>query len=333
MNKFREFYHKHPRWTYALAVLALLLIGLAVWLAVSRKCSDGLPEAETPADTGALRLSLLPTAECLPLYVADAAGIFDSLGLDVVIADRRAQFDADTALYGHSAHVAATDLVRLHYQTTRGHKATVLAGLQGAWGVVVAPRQRTTDIKALKDRLLGISRYSASDFYGYQALSSAELEYGDMLRAQVNDFGVRANMVLAAQTEAAVLPEPYLKWALSQKARTLWTAKEADANIGCLAAQPDVLTSKRRSAQVELLFKGYNLAVKRIAKRGLQGCDSIIARRFDLPLETIQKLKLPRYRSAALPSALAIERSRTFLSQRGVALSGSLLMDDRYIKK
>lgn len=333
MNMLKEFHTNHRRMAYALYAAIFILIVLSAWLVLSRRNDDGLPPADSSSDTGALRVSLLPTAECLPFYVAEAIGVYDSLGLGVVIEDRRAQFDADTALYGHSAHLAATDLVRLHYQTTRGNKAVVLMGLQGVWGVVVAPGLRAGSIKELPDRLMGMSRYSASDLFASQALSNANMDYDDMLRAQANDFGVRANMVVQAQTEVAVLPEPFLAWAGKLKARTLWQVPETEAAVGCLAAQPDVLASKRRSAQVELLLKGYNIAVKHISKKGLQGCDTLVAARYNVPLETLQQMKLPRYKPAALPPATAIERSRSFLSQRGIALSASLLMDDRYIKK
>lgn len=315
------------------AAVLLMVIALGVWLLVCRNKSDGLPAAETPADTGALRIALLPTAECLPIYVAESTGILDSLGLSTFIINARAQFDADTALYGHSVHLAASDLVRLQYQSSQGKKATALMALQGSWGLAVAPGRRAGGVKDLKDRLLGMARFAASDLYGLQALRTVDLEYDDMLRAQANDFSVRTNMVVQAQTEAAVLPEPYLTYATNQGARILWQVPVADTELGCLAAQPDVLFSKRRTAQLELLVKGYNQAVDRLNKRGLKGCDTLISQRYQLPVEVLQKAKLPRYHHASLPSATALTASRNFLSGRGVVLSGSMLMDDRFVAK
>ena len=333
LNKLKQFQKSHPKRAYSLYAAIFVLIALSIGLILNRKSSDGLPEAETPADTGALRVSLLPTAENLPLFLAESTRIFDSLGLKMVITDRMAQFDTDTALYGKSAHLASTDLVRLQYQATRGKKAAVLMGLQGTWGIVVAPGQRATNIKVLKDRLLGTSRFSTSDFVGAQALKNAEMDYDNMLRAQANDFSVRTSMVTQAQIESAVLPEPWLNIAVAQKSRAIWHLPEAEGTLGCLAARPDLLKSKRRTAQIELLFKGYNIAVNRINKHGLQAGDTLVAQHYGVPLARLQKMKLPRYKTAALPPAKAIERSRTFLAQRGVKPSATLLMDDRFIKK
>ncbi len=332
MNKLLSFHKEHPYFAYSLDVLVLVFVVHMCWLALSRNTSDGLPPAETPADTGALRVSLLPIAECLPFYYAQATGIYDSLGLKLEIADRRAQFDADTALYGSSAHIAATDLVRLQYQTSRSQTATVLMGLQGTWGLCVSPVQRAANVKALKDRLLGSSRYSASDYYSQQVLASAELEYDDMLRTQANDFAVRANMLVLAQTEGAILPEPWLTWTMENKGRRLWSAKSDDASLGCLAANSTVLSSKRRSAQVALLVAGYNIAVEQLNKRGLSDCDTLIAKHLKIPSEILSKAQRPRYHRASLPTAKAIEQSRSFLSRRGIVVPNTLAMDDRFLK-
>lgn len=331
-NPLRNFYATHPRLSLSLALLFVALAGFALWYIALRDRSDGLPPAETPADTGALRVSLLPTAECFPFYVAEATGVYDSLGLSVTITNRTAQFDADTALYGTAAHLAATDLVRVQYQSARGNKASVVMGLPGAWGLSVAPGKRVGNVKGLKDRLLGVARYSASDYFGAQVLHAADMGYDDMLRAQTNNFSVRASMVCLAQTEAAVLPEPWLAWAEWQQAKTLCRSSQSDAAMGCLAAHSNVLTSKRRCAQAALLVKGYNIAAARLDRNGLRGCDTLIATRFAIPLEVLSKARLPRYRRAALPPAASITASRTFLTSRGVALSGTFMMDDRLLK-
>ena len=203
----------------AIGATTVILISIVVAMLLHREKNDGLPAAETPADTGALRVALLPTLETLPFYVAALDGTYDSLGLALRIADTDAQFDADTALYGHSAHLASTDLVRLQYQARRGQQAVVLMGLQGAWGVASAPARRAGGVKDLQDGLLGIARFSSSDLLSADALAKAELDYDGMLRAQANALPVRANMVVQGQTEAAVLPEPWLSWAVSKKCK------------------------------------------------------------------------------------------------------------------
>lgn len=332
MQSISETYQKRPKLFAGIIALVVVLTGIGIWWLTSKQNDDGLPPPESVADTGALRISLLPTSECLPFYVADAAGIYDSLRLRVNINDTRAQFDADTALYRQSAHVAYTDLVRLQYQSTKHHRASIIMGLQGAWGLVESPTRRGGNIKALKDHLLGVSRYSCSDLYATAALATSDLAYDDMLRAQVGDFSVRMNMVLQGQIEAAVLPEPFLTYATAGGAKTLWRVPAAEAFMGCLAAKPEVLTSRRRSAQVALLLQGYNAAVRRINKMGLQGCDTLLSRRLHIPIEQLQKVKLPRYTLAAMPQPAALTKSRSFLAERSISLSASILMDDRFVK-
>ncbi|MBR1837961.1 MAG: hypothetical protein IJ786_00200 [Bacteroidaceae bacterium] len=332
MKRLTTFLHEHPRLSALIGVLLAAVVAIGVWLIVQHQSNDGLPPAEEPSDTGALRVSLLPVSECLPLYVAEVTGINDSLGLRAVIDHRRSAFDADTAVYGRSAHVAYSDLVRVLYQNTRGQHATVIMGLQGIWGVVGKPTMRSANLKEQKDQLIGVARYEASDLYGLEALKHVGLGYEDMLRVQANDYGVRANMVLQSQIEAAVLPEPFLSYAQGQKAKSLFVVPQSESKEGCLIVQPKALQSKRRAAQIARLVEGYNLAVDRINRVGLQGCDTLISRLYQIPVETLQKAKRPRYTHAALPTSHALTASRTFLSERGVRLANTLSMDDRFVK-
>ena len=63
----------------------------------------------TGIDTTVLRVAVMPTMSCLPVYYAERIGLADSLGLKMELRRYQAQMDIDTAiLYGH-ADIAFTD--------------------------------------------------------------------------------------------------------------------------------------------------------------------------------------------------------------------------------
>ena len=77
------------------------------------------------ADSLALKVGVMPTLDCMPLFVAKERRLFDTLGVDVRLRMRKAQMDIDTALIGgsvegHEHFVAAR---RQSYGTSEGDEA------------------------------------------------------------------------------------------------------------------------------------------------------------------------------------------------------------------
>ncbi|MBO5467733.1 MAG: ABC transporter substrate-binding protein, partial [Prevotella sp.] len=67
-------------------------------------CGDGKSEteklaaAEKAADSLALKIAVLPTLDCLPVYVAKELSLFDKQDIDVRLKKYSAHMDCDTAL-------------------------------------------------------------------------------------------------------------------------------------------------------------------------------------------------------------------------------------------
>ena len=76
--------------------LFLLLAGLCGACGSHTETAD--PAETARQDSLALKVALMPTLDCLPLYVASMYNLFDSLGADVRLKPYTAQMDCDTAL-------------------------------------------------------------------------------------------------------------------------------------------------------------------------------------------------------------------------------------------
>ena len=62
-------------------------------------------------DSLALKFAVLPTADCMPLFLAKEHRMFDTLGVDVRLRCFTAQMDCDTAFVGGSVELAALHLI------------------------------------------------------------------------------------------------------------------------------------------------------------------------------------------------------------------------------
>ena len=289
-------------------------------------CHDGQTEAEKSVadslvnvrdslkgDSDVLVLALTPTVDCLPVYYAEQSGIFKTLGLKVKLLTYRSQFDCDTAMLGTTAMGGATDLVRLHHYANEGKQLSAVTATDGIWRLLVCGTLRIKKTSLLKDRMISVARFSASDFYSKEALDASQMEYGDVFRPQINDYGLRAFMLKNNQIDAAMLPEPFATKARLDGHRQLYSVPEKSGKMGCLAFKSSFLTAKDSLHRVELLLKGYNKAVGELNDKGKAACADILKLQYKIPVQVVDSLTLPKYRKAALPIAADMAKARSFM--------------------
>lgn len=265
-------------------------------------------------DSVALSVALGSTLDCLPFYYAEASGIYDTLGLNVDIKSYSAQFDRDTALLGNTADGIFSDLVRTQYHVAQGHNLSVVMATVGQWAVVASGGSRIRNMSKLKKRMVGVARYSASDFYSEKELSKAGLKYDDIFRPQVNDIPLRAAMLNETQIEAAVLPEPYATVARVHGHKVLHVVP-ATQNAGCIIFNSKILKDKHKSEAVRLLIEGYHRAADSLNLRGKSVCREVLRTTYKLTEQEIDSLRLYRYGVPKMPSDTIMENTSAFLKR------------------
>lgn len=302
-----------------------------------RPAQDGKAAPPQPAgtDSTVLRLALLPTVDCLPFYYAEAAGIYDTLGLrGLQLVTFAAQADADTALLGGSVQGGVTDLVRLGYHCGKGKKLVAVAATDGSWAFAACDRLRIRSVDKMKGRMVAVSRLSASDCLSGEALQKHKMKYGDIFRPQINSFALRTSMLNENQIDGAVLPEPYATAARLAGHRLLPATGFSDIQPGCVAFNRKALENKATAAALKLLLRGYNMAADTLNRRGTAACADLLLKDFHLARNVVDSLRLPRYGHAHLPDEADIEKARAFLRERGRAgkrPAASAMIDATYL--
>lgn len=319
---------------------------LVLWLvcaAVLASCGGDRPAKDVKAvpppqagtDSTVLRLALLPTVDCLPFYYAEAAGIYDTLGLrGLKLVTFSAQADADTALLGGSVQGGVTDLVRLGYHCGRGKKLVAVAATDGSWAFAACGSLRIRSVEKMKGRMVAISRLSASDCLSGEALQKNKMKYGDIYRPQINSFALRTSMLNENQIDGAVLPEPYATAARLAGHRLLPATGFSDMRLGCVAFSRKALADKATADALKLLLRGYDMAADTLNRRGIAACADLLLKDFHLARNVVDSLRLPRYGHARLPDGADIEKARTFLKERGRAgkrPAASAMVDATYL--
>ena len=269
-------------------------------------------------DSTALRVAVLPTMECLPFYVAQECGLYDSLHLSVNLLTFNASMDADTALHNKRTDVAVTDLVKANLWCSQGDSISILMSADLNLYLVTAATARIKSAKSLKEKIIAITRHSALDYSTDQILTSVNLKSEELNKPQINNIALRASMLDQQQYDGALLPEPYATVSEGKGARRVI----GSGDVGCAANMMVLVASdsvqKARKADISLLLKAYDMAVDLINKKAKHEAPLLLSY---LPMDEQVPDSLahvPQFKHAAMPPDSATNSTRQWLKSRSL---------------
>lgn len=244
-----------------LPLVCLALMSPSVW-----SCQNNARQAGE-ADSAAVRIALLPTADCLPYYVADSLGLFDSLGVSVRLVSFNAGMDADTAFCGISADGIVTDIVKAVAWRSRGDSVKAIGYAPAHLRLITARTARLHEAKSLKDKVIGISRNSCSDYWLDRILEDNGLLPKELNRPQINDIALRGRMVDQNQYDGAILPEPYASLSLARGGKLVAESEQTRLLNPAVALLFRESFVHNRQEELVLILQAYNQAAKYINSR------------------------------------------------------------------
>ena len=242
----------------------------------------------TGIDTTILRVAVMPTMSCLPVYYAERIGLADSLGLEMEVLRYQAQMDVDTAvLYGH-ADIAFTDLIRVA-RLSKQVSLTPIVGCDEPLSLISLKSKRVKQAGQMKEQMIAISRLSATDYWCDRILDSTHTNHDDIYRPQINDVRLRAEMVRQGLIDAAMMGEPFATWMTMLGHRRLFRTRGKRPNLYAWAACGTATRWQQQTFRV-LLDSAAVLIAGDDQTRLLSG---ILKGEYQLPPALVDSLELP----------------------------------------
>ena len=261
---------------------ALLFISALLLMA---GCKGGNDAEGSTRDSTLINIAVIPTLDCLPLFLAEEHDMFNRHGLNIHLTDYQAQMDCDTAFVNNSAQGMITDLVRAERLKRLGTDLVYATATRTSWQLLTSQTARIKQLKQLDDRMLAMTRYSATDLLGDLLVDSAKLKHERVFRIQINDIDVRPNMLENHTMDAMFLPEPQATAARNLKANVLYDTRQ-HMHLGVLAIRKE----KSDSTWLKHLEAAYNEAIDSINANGLKKYNELIMRRCHVNQTTIDSL-------------------------------------------
>lgn len=262
----------------------------------------------------ALKIGVLPTLDCLPIYVAQELQLFDTTVVDVRLKPFTAQMDCDTALVGRTVEGAVGDLVRMERLVSKGAKMHYVAQTDAYWQLFTNRNARINQLKHLEDKMVAMTRYSVTDLLTDMAVDSAKVKSEYVFRIQVNDVNVRLQMLQNNMMDALWLTEPQATVARLAKNPVLVDSRRVGVNYGVLAFNSEKMKTFERKQQLDAFMKGYDAACDSINKYGISHYRDLVARYCNVKPAIVDSLpKGIKFSHARGPLQQDIERVNSWL--------------------
>lgn len=296
--------------------LLMLLTGCGQSYEETKRLSKAQRLRLAREDSAALKVAVMPTLDCLPLFIAKDRQLFDT-AVDIRLKQFTAQMDCDTALMRGRVEGSITDLVRAERMKKWGDSLTYVASTNAYWLLVSNRHQRITQLKHLDDKMLAMTRYSVTDLLGDLAVDSAKLKSERVFRIQVNDVNVRLKMLENNEMDALLLTEPQATQALLGKHKVLLDTRKEDIRMGALVFRAKGMDDANRKRQMAAFLKGYNAACDSINHFGVRHYRNLISKYCTVSEQALDMLPDSlRYEHAAAPRQKDIERAKQWLSKK-----------------
>lgn len=245
-----------------------LLLTLSVILTLASCQKQGanvsLPEGSRP-DSLAWKVTVMAVEDCLPIYYAKETGIFKSAGLDVRLMEYASMLDADTALCLGHAQAGYTSLPRiLAYEQEQKAKLQSILPCPGRYWLMTAPRAPHDTITLMGEKMVALSRYTQADYWSDVLMDEAGMKRDSIFRPQVNDLGLRTDMLCDSLLDAAMLPNPMAETAKQKGCKVIAECADTLYYFNCIATHKWAPADTLRLKQQKKFLQALQLAVQKM---------------------------------------------------------------------
>lgn len=265
-------------------------------------------------DSAAFKVAILPTLDCLPVFVAKQYQLYDTAKIDLRLKAYSAYMDCDTAFINKRVEAGITDIVRAEKMKTNGTELHYISATNAYWQLIGNRLSRIRQLKQLNDKMMAMTRYSITDMLSGIAIDSAQLKTERVFRIQINDERLRLKMLENNEMDAMWLTEPQATAARMQKHHLLLDSRKLDINAGVVAIRKELLTDKTRKQQTEAFVKAYNQAVDSINKNGAKAYGGLIVKYCAVNSKVVSNLpKELKFNHISTPRDKDVENAKKYI--------------------
>ena len=302
---------RFPNYKVLLFALFLLVVACGRSYEEQRRMSRAERYRLFREDSLALKIAVMPTLDCLPLYLMKDHQLYDTAQLDLRLKFFTAQMDCDTALLNRRVEGSISDLVRTERMKKRGLQLDYLTATNAYWQLYSNRKARLKHLNQLGDKMIAMTRFSATDYLTDLTLDTVKTR-ARVYRVQFNNVFIRLDMLLNNEIDALWLTEPQATKARILDNPMLRDSRDFRLSLGVLALRHAGVADKRRKMQLNAFVKAYNAACDSINQNGLQHYADLLRKYCKADDKTITALPKLSFQHITAPKPSDIRAAKSF---------------------
>ncbi len=265
-----------------------------------------------------LRIGIFADADSLPFMLCETDNLFSAEGVQVELLRFQSAVERDSALQAGALDGVVSDLLAVMLSAQGGFPLRITSLTDGRYGIAVSPSSSAKRLTDLAGKSIGISSNTVIHYAVDSLMTAAGVAAKDINLVPVPKMPVRLEMVLAGQTEAAGMPEPFLTTAKIRGAKILAATDDFGLGAGILAFAPSVLET--RLGDVAAIYRAYWKAAQQINATP-DAYRPLLVKKAGFPEETAKAYVFTVYRKPRLPSLADLSRASSWLVGKGLLTS------------
>lgn len=281
--------------------------------------TEGSSDAATPAK---VRLGTLPTEDILPMWVAEAEGLFEPAGIDCTVSTFQSATELIAALSAGEVDVAMTDPMvsaSLYASGTDVRICWICLGTdasQGRFGIMTADGS-IASLGDLAGREIGVGSNTILEYVMDKLMLGAGVPADQIVKAELQKLPVRYEAMVSGQVAAAALPASLL--ALGEASGFVCVADDTTGeNISqsVMIAREEWLGGEGGQAALDALKGVWNDAAERI-DAAPEDYRTLLVEKASLAESIADIYPISTYPQAQLPSEQMVADVLGWMEEKG----------------
>ncbi|PKL05823.1 MAG: hypothetical protein CVV53_07480 [Spirochaetae bacterium HGW-Spirochaetae-9] len=286
------------------------------------------------AQTGSkpVRLGVFADADSLPFMLCETDGLFAKEGVAVELLRFQSAVERDSAFQAGAVDGVITDVLAVMLAVQGGFPVRITSLTDGRYGIAVAPGLAVASLKELAGKPIGISSNSVIHYMVDSLMAAAGVAASGINLIPIPKMPVRLETMLAGQTAAAGMPEPFLTTARVRGAKIIASTDDYGLGVGVLAFSGGFLSS--RTGDVEKIYRAYWEAAQRI-NADPDAYRTLLMKKAGFSEEAAKAYRFVVYKKPRLPGLDDIDKAASWLSAKGLlkkSIDTASLLDGRPIE-
>ena len=203
-----------------------LLVALALLSLILSACGSGSAPAPT-AEPVTLKLAVIPVIDTLPMFVAQAEGLYAKHGVNAKLVPVASAPERDQLLQAGQADGTLNEILsvmffnkeKVRMQAVRyGHMASAGAG---HFFILASGQSGISDVRGLKGVEIGISQGTIVEYLTDRLLEANGLAAAEIKYLAVPKIPDRMSLLASGELKAGVMPDPLAALAVQQGSKII----------------------------------------------------------------------------------------------------------------